>query len=206
MFTTLSLRLLSSTISTLFLVDVFLVYQNLKQVSSTFFVLYLFHFISWTQRIFTHHLIMVSTTSQSLPVSYPTFQVHTCTILGSTSFLTLHIHRVKCEYPCSFFTTPGWRCNTLLMMWWLDPCSLNTISRSRYGTSPMGWRPGPYPFNTILRFWYDASIRGLRHNNFSCDFIFIEMAKTVVSSSNLTQPLLIYPDWISYVRPSYRLV
>jgi hypothetical protein len=36
------------------------------------------------------------------------------------------------------------------------------------------------------------SLRGLRPNDFSCGFIFIEMAKIVVGSPRITQPLL-YP-------------
>jgi hypothetical protein len=136
---------------------------------------------------------MVSTTFQSLLVSDPTFQVPIRTLLGSVSFLTLHIRQVKCEDTYSFFTTPGRWCSASLRMRWPDPCSLNTISRSRYGAPPRGWWPGPCPFNTIPRFWYDASLRGLRLNDFLCDFISIEMAKIVVDSSSLTQPLLLYP-------------
>jgi hypothetical protein len=137
---------------------------------------------------------MVSTTSRSLPVSDPTFQVSTRTLLGSASFLTLRIHRVKCEDPYSFFTTPGWRCSASLRMRRPDPCSLNTVSRSRYGAPPRGWRPGPYPFNIISGFRYDTSLRGLCPNDFPCGFISIEMAKIVVDSPSLTQPLLLYPD------------
>jgi hypothetical protein len=136
---------------------------------------------------------MVSTISQSLPVSDPTFQVPTRTLLGSASFRTLRIRRVKCEDPYSFFTTPGRRCSVSLRMRRPDPCSLNTVSRSRYGAPPRGWRPGPYPFNTIPGFRYGASLRGLRSNDFPCGFISIEMAKIVVGSSSLTQLLLLYP-------------
>jgi hypothetical protein len=136
---------------------------------------------------------MVSTTSRSLPVSDPTFQVPTRTLLGSVSFLTLHICRVKCKDHCSFFTTPERRRSASLRMRRPDPYSLNTVSRSRYGVPPRGWRPGPCPFNTIPGFRYGASLRGLRPNDFPCDFISIEMAKIVVGSSSLTQPILLYP-------------
>jgi hypothetical protein len=136
---------------------------------------------------------MVSTTSRSLPISDPTFRVPTRTLLGSTSVLTLRIHHVKCEDPFSFFTTPGRRCSASLRMRWSDPFSLNTVSRSRYGMPPRGWRPGHCPFNIIPGFRYDASLKGLRPNDFSCGFIFIEMTKIVVSSPSLTQPLLLYP-------------
>jgi hypothetical protein len=46
--------------------------------------------------------------------------------------------------------------------------------------------------NTIPRFRYGASLKGLRPNVFSCGFISIEMAKIVVGSPRLTQPLLLY--------------
>jgi hypothetical protein len=118
------------------------------------------------QRIFTHRLIIVSTTFQSLPVSDHTFQIPTHTILGSASFLTLRIRRVKCEDPYSFFTTPGRRCSTSLRMRRPDPCSFNTVYRLRYG----------------------ASLRGLRPNDFPYVFICIEMTKILVGSSSLTQP------------------
>jgi hypothetical protein len=133
---------------------------------------------------------MVSTTSQSLPVSDPTFQVPTRTLLGLASFLTLRIRRVKYEGPCSFFTTPGRRCSASLRMRRPDSCSFNTVSRSRYGAPPRGWRPDSYPFNTIPRFRYGTSLRGLRPNDFPCGFIFIEMAKIVVGLPSLTQPFL----------------
>jgi hypothetical protein len=136
---------------------------------------------------------MVSTTSRSLPVSDPTFQIPTRTLLGSTSFLTLRFRRVQCEHPCSFFTTPGRRYSASLRMRRPDPCSLNTVSRSRYGAPPREWRPGLCLFNTIPRFRYGASLRGLRPNDFPCGFISIEMAKIVVGLSSLTQPLLLYP-------------
>jgi hypothetical protein len=136
---------------------------------------------------------MVSTNSRSLPVSDPTFQVPTCALLGSASILTLHICRVKCEDPCSFFTTPGRGCSVSLRMRRPDPYSLNTISRSRYGTPPRGWRPGYCPFNIIPGFQYGVSLRGLRPKDFPCGFISIEMAKIVVGSPGLTQPLLLYP-------------
>jgi hypothetical protein len=135
---------------------------------------------------------MVSTTSRSLPVNDPTFQVPTRTLLGLASFLTLRIRRVKCKDTCSFFTTPGRRCSASLRMRRPDPCSLNTVSRSRYGTPPRGWRPGPYPFNTIPRFRYSTSLRGLCPNDFPCGFISIDMAKIVVGSPSQTQPLLLY--------------
>jgi hypothetical protein len=135
---------------------------------------------------------MVSTISRSLPVSNSTFQVPTRTLLGSASFLTLCIRRVKCEDPYSFFTTPGRRCSVSLRMRRPDPCSLNTVSRSRYDTPPRGWRPSPYPFNIIPGFRYGASLKGLHPNNFPCGFISIEMTKIVVGSSSLTQPLLLY--------------
>jgi hypothetical protein len=131
---------------------------------------------------------MVSTTSQSLPVSNPTFQVPTRTLLGSASFLTLRIRQVKCEDPCLFFTTPGRRCSASLRMRRPDPYSLNTVSRSRYGAPSRGWRPGTCPFNTIPGFQYGASLRGLRSNDFSCSFISIEMAKIIVGSPSLPQP------------------
>jgi hypothetical protein len=137
---------------------------------------------------------MVSTTSRSLPVSDPTFQVPTRTLLGSASFFTIRIRRVKCENPCSFFTTSGRRCSASLRMRRPDPCSFYTVSRSRYGTPPRACRPGPCPFNTIPEFRYHASLLGLRPNNFPCGFIFIEMAKIVVGSPSLTQPLLLYLD------------
>jgi hypothetical protein len=108
------------------------------------------------------------------------------------SFLILRICRVKCEDPC-LFTTPERRCSASLRMQQPDPCSLNTVSRSRYDVPPRRWRPVPYPFNTIPEFRYDVSLRGLCSNNFSCGFIFIEMTKIVVGSSNLTQPILLYP-------------
>jgi hypothetical protein len=135
---------------------------------------------------------MVLTTSRSLLVSDPTFQVPTRTLLASASFLTLSICRVKYEDPCSFFITPGRRCSASLRMRRPDPCSLNTVSRSRYNAPP-GWRPGPYPFNTIPGFRYDASLRGLRLNDFQYGFISIEMAKIVIDSTSLTQSLLLYP-------------
>jgi hypothetical protein len=136
---------------------------------------------------------MVLTTSRSLPVSDPTFQVPIRTLLGSDSFLTLHIRRVKCEDPCSFFTTPERRCSTSLRMRRPDPYSFNTVSRLRYGAPLRGWRPGPCPFNTIPGFRYGASLGGLSPNDFSCGFISIEMTKIVVGSPSLTQPLLFYP-------------
>jgi hypothetical protein len=136
---------------------------------------------------------MVSTTSRSLPVSDPTLQVPTRTLLDSASFLTLCIRRVKCEDSCSFFTTPGRRCSASLRMRRPDPYSLNTVSRSRYDVPPRGWRPGPCPFNTIPRFRYGASLKGLHPNYFPCDFISIEMTKIVVGSPCLTQPLFLYP-------------
>jgi hypothetical protein len=191
MYTTSSLRLLLSTMPTLFLVVVVLMYQSLKPLSSTFFAFCPFHFVSWTQRILTRHLIIVSTTSRSLPVSNSTFQVPTRNLLGSASFLTL-IRRVKCEDPCSFFTIPKRRCSVSLRMRRFDSCSFNTVYRSRYGTPLRWWRLSPCPFNTIPRFWYGASLRGLRPNDFSCGFIFIRMAKLVVGSPRRTQPLL-YP-------------
>jgi hypothetical protein len=143
---------------------------------------------------------MVSTTSQSLPVSDPTFQVPTRILLGLASFLTLRIRRVKCEDPCSFFTTPERRCSTSLRMRRPDPCSLHTISKSRYGAPPRGWRPGTYPFNTIPGFRYGTSLRGLRPNDFPCGFIFIEMAKIVVGSPSLTQPPSFIRAWDRYFR------
>jgi hypothetical protein len=54
-------------------------------------------------------------------------------------------------------------------------------------------RPDSCSFNNIPGFRYVASLRGLRPNDFSCGFIFIEMTKIVVGSSSLTQPLLLYP-------------
>jgi hypothetical protein len=125
--------------------------------------------------------------------SDPTFQVPTRTLLGSTSFLTLCIRQVKCEDTCSFFTTPGRRCSVSLRMRRPDPCSLNTVSRSRYDAPPREWRLDPCPFNTIPGFRYGASLRGSCPNDFPCGFISIEMAKIVVGSSCLTQPLLLYP-------------
>jgi hypothetical protein len=68
------------------------------------------------QRIFIRRLIMVSTTSRSLPVSDHTFQVPTLILLGSASFLTLRTRRVKYEDPYSFFTTPERRCSVPLRM------------------------------------------------------------------------------------------
>jgi hypothetical protein len=147
---------------------------------------------------------MVSITSRSLPVSDPTFQVPTRTLLvsasfvtlriphptGSASFLTLRIRRVKCEGSCSFFTTPEQRCSASLWMRRPDPYSLNTVSRSRYDAPPRGRRPSPCSFNTIPGFRYGASLKGLRHNDFPCGFIFIEMAKIVIGSPSLTHPLL----------------
>jgi hypothetical protein len=141
MFITPLLSLLSSAMHTPFLVNVFPVYQNLKLVSSTSFTFYPFHFVSWTQIIFTRCLIMVSTTSQSLPISDPTFQVPTRTLLGSASFLTLRIRQVKCEDTCSFFITPVRWCSTSLRIRWPDPCSLNTVYRSRYGAPSRGVDP-----------------------------------------------------------------
>jgi hypothetical protein len=136
---------------------------------------------------------MVLTTSRSLLVSDPTFQVPTRTLLGSPSLLTLRICRVKCEDPCIFFTTPGRRCSTSLRMRRSNPYSLNTVSRSRYDAPPRGWRPDPCPFNIIPEFRYGTSLRGLHPNDFSCGFISTEMAKIVVGSPSLTQPLLLYP-------------
>jgi hypothetical protein len=136
---------------------------------------------------------MVSTTSRSLPVSDPTFQVPTHTLLGSASFLTLHIRRVKYEDPCAFFTTFERRCSTSLRMWWPNPCSLNTVSRSRYDAPPRGWWPDPCQFNIIPRFRYDALLGGLHPNDSPCGFISIEMAKIVIGLPSLTQPLLLYP-------------
>jgi hypothetical protein len=149
MSTTSSIRFLSSARSTSFLVDVFPVYQSLKPVSSTSFACCPFHFVSWTQRIFTRRLIMISTNSLSLPVSDPIFQVPTYILLGSTSFLTLRIRRVKYKDTCSFFTTLGRRCSASIRMRWPDLYSLNTVSRSTYAASSRGWRSGPYTFNTI---------------------------------------------------------
>jgi hypothetical protein len=171
MVTTPSLRLLSSTMSTPFLFAVVSVYQSLKPVSFNSFAFCPFHFVSWTQRIFIRHLIIVSTISQSISVSDLTFEVPTRNLLGSVSFLTLRIRRVKCEDTCSFFTTPGRRYSASLRMRWPDPYSFNTVSRSRYDTSSMGWRPGPCSFNTIPEFRYDALLRELRPNDFSCGFI-----------------------------------
>jgi hypothetical protein len=46
-----------------------------------------------------------------------------------------------------------------------------------------------------------VSIRGLRSNDFTCGFIFIEMAKIVIDSSNLTQPLFLYSNFgTNYVK------
>jgi hypothetical protein len=135
---------------------------------------------------------MVLTTSRSLPVNDPILQVHTRILLGSASLLTLRIHQVKCEVPCSFFTAPRRRCSASLRMRWPYPFSLNIVSRSRYDMSPRGWRSGPCPFNTITGFRYGTSIRGLRPNDFSCDFIFIEITKIFVGSPNLTQLILLY--------------
>jgi hypothetical protein len=194
MSTTLSLRLLSSTMPTPFLFVIVFVYQSLKPVSSTSFAFCPFHFFSWTQRIFTRWLIIVLTISRSLPVSDPTFQVPTRNLLGSANFLTVRIRRVKCEDPCSFFITPGWRCSASVRVWRPDPCSFNTVSRSRYSVSPRGWRPDPYPFNTIPEFRYGTSLKGLHPNDFSCGFIFIKIARIVVGSPNLTQPFLLYLD------------
>jgi hypothetical protein len=53
-------------------------------------------------------------------------------------------------------------------------------------------RPDPYSFNTVSRFRYGASLRGLHPNDFACDFISIDIAKIVVGSPSLTQPLLLY--------------
>jgi hypothetical protein len=136
---------------------------------------------------------MVSTTSQNLPISDPTFQVPTHTLLGSASLLIIHIRRVKCEDPYSCFTTFRRRCSASLRMRRPNPCSFNTVSRSKYGAPPRGWRPGPYPFNTIPGFRYGALLRGLHPNDFPCGFISIEMTKIVVGSPSLTQPLLLYP-------------
>jgi hypothetical protein len=111
MSTTPSFRLLSSTMPTSFLVDVVSVYQSLKPISFTSFTFCPFYFISWTQRIFTRHLIMVPTTSRSLLISDLTFQVPIRTLLGSASFLTLCICRVICEDLYLFFTTPGRWCS-----------------------------------------------------------------------------------------------
>jgi hypothetical protein len=130
---------------------------------------------------------MVSTTSRSLPVSDPAFQVLTHTLVGSISFLILRICRIKCEDHCLFFTIPGRRCRTSLRMRRPDPFPLNTVSRLRYGAPPRGWRSSPCPFNTISGFRYATLLRGLCPNNFLCDFIFIEMAKIVVGSPSLTQ-------------------
>jgi hypothetical protein len=135
---------------------------------------------------------MVSTTSQSLPVNNPTFQVLTRILLASASFLTLCIHRVKCEDPYPFFTKLGRRRSTSLKMRQLVPCSFNIVSRSRYGASLRGWQSGPCPFNIIPEFRYDASLIGLHPNDFLCGFISIGIAKIVVNSPSLIQPLL--PD------------
>jgi hypothetical protein len=132
---------------------------------------------------------MVSTTSRSLPVGDPIFKLPTRTLLDSASLLTLHICRVKCENSCLFFTTPLRRCSASLRIRRSDPCPLNTVFRSRYGAPSRGWRLSPCLFNTIFRFWYAASLRGLHPNNFLCDFIYIEMTKIVIDSSNLIHPL-----------------
>jgi hypothetical protein len=145
---------------------------------------------------------MVSTTSQSLPVSDPTFQVPTRTLLGSASFLTLRIRQVKCEDPGSFFTTPGRRCSASLRMQRPDHCSLNTVSRSRYSAPPRGWRPDLCPFNIIPGFRYDAPLRGLRPNNFPCGFISIEMAKIVVDHSSYSNKIKVMKE-IKYILKLY---
>jgi hypothetical protein len=45
----------------------------------------------------------------------------------------------------------------------------------------------------LAGFRYGASLRGLCSNDFPCGLNSIEMAKIVVASLNLTQPLLLYP-------------
>jgi hypothetical protein len=140
-----------------------------------------------------NHLIRIMKDGPLISETVLSHQVSTHTLIGSASFLILHIRRVKCEDPCTFFITPGRRCSASLRMRRRDPCSLNTVSRSRYGASPRGWWPGPYSFNIIPEFQYDASLRGLRPNDLPCGFIFIKMVKIVVGSSSLTQHLLIYP-------------
>jgi hypothetical protein len=67
------------------------------------------------------------------------------------------------------------------------------IKNRVWHASPRGWRPDPFPFNTIPGFWYGTSLRGLCPNDFSCGFISIKMARIVIGSPNLTQPLLLYP-------------
>jgi hypothetical protein len=180
MSTTPSLRFLSSTMPTPFLIDVVHVYQSLKPVSFTSVAIFSFHFVSWTQRIFTCRLIILSTTSRSLLISDSTFQVPTHTLLSSVSFFILRIHRVKCEDPCSFFTTPERRCSVSVRMRWPNSCSFNIVSRSRYGVPPRRWQPDPCPFNTIPGFRYDALLKELCPIDFSCAFIYIEMAKLLL--------------------------
>jgi hypothetical protein len=146
---------------------------------------------------------MVLTTSRNVPISDPTFQITTRTILGLASFLTICIRRVKCEDPYSFFTTPIRRYSASLRMRRPDPCSLNTVFRLRYDVPPRGWRSDPYPFNTISGFRYGASLKVLRPNDFLCGFISIEMTKIVVGSPSLTQLLILYlglgPDMLDNI-------
>jgi hypothetical protein len=79
--------------TTPFLVVVVPVYQRLKSVSFTSFVFCPFHFISWMQKIFTRHLIIVLTISRSL--LDPKFYVPTHNLLCFPSLLTLYIRQVR---------------------------------------------------------------------------------------------------------------
>ena len=193
--TTPFLRLLSIKTPTPFLFATVPVYQSLKPVLSTSFAFWPFHLVSWTHNIFTRLLVVVSTNSLNLPVSDPTFQLPKRILVGSTSFLTLHTRRLRCEDPCSFFTTPGHWCSAPLRKRWPDPCSLDTMPRSRHGASPRGCRPGPYPFNTIPRYRYGSSLRGLRPNGFLLGFISIRMARFNVGSPRLSQPSSFTRAW-----------
>ncbi|GER54011.1 transcription factor PIF3 [Striga asiatica] len=112
--TTPSLRLLSIKMPTPFLLDEAPVNQSLKPVSSTSFAFCPFHFVSWTHRILTCLLVAASTSSRSLPVRDPTFQLPIRTLVGLTSFFALRTRRERCEDPCSFSTTPGRRCSAPL--------------------------------------------------------------------------------------------
>jgi hypothetical protein len=175
-----------------FLPDVVPVYQSLKPVSFTPFAFWLFHLVSWTHRIFTRLLIVASTSSLSLPVRDPTFQLPRRILVGSASFLTLCTRRGKCEDPCSFFTTPGRRCSAPLRLRRSDPYSFFIVPGSRYDAPLRGWRPGPCPFNTTLGFRCSASLRGLRPNESHVGFKYMRVAyvdwKTFLSRLNIAGP------------------
>jgi hypothetical protein len=129
MSTTPSLRLLSRTMTTSFLVDAFPVYQSLE--AGIFHLLCLLPLpfcLLNVKNIHTspnHDIDYLSKLTRKRPYISGTYTHPTRLI-----FLILHIRRVKCEDACSFFTTPGRRCSASLRMRRSDPCSLNTVSRS----------------------------------------------------------------------------